>query len=138
MNDTSLCEQAKRFQSLIDRKHVRARAIDHSTRQLVQLVLAGQAAQASASTPAPVTKAYDPTNEALQADLQAFARRIFFLLNKPPPTPPPAPTLKQIDASLLAQTRAFNKRMDAVENQLHTLWGLSENIDENVKGLYDG
>jgi hypothetical protein len=123
MNDPSLCEQAKRFQSLLDRKHVRARAIDHSTRQLVQLVLAGQAAQASTSTSTPApTKVYDPTNEALQADLQAFARRIFFLLNKPPPTPPPpAPTLKQIDTSLLAQTRAFNKRLDTVDARLSDL-----------------
>jgi hypothetical protein len=121
MNDTSLCEQAKRFQSLIDCKHVCAYMIDHSTRQLVQLVLAGQAAQASASTPALVTKAYDPTNKALQADLQAFARWIFFLLNKLSPTLLSASTLKQIDTSLLVQTRAFNKRLDTVDTQLSDL-----------------
>jgi hypothetical protein len=108
---------------LLDSKHSFGRAIDASTRQLIQLIIASASAPASAKEP------YNPTKEAFQADLHRFAQRTFVQLSKPSASAPSISTkalldtqTKTLEASLLAQTRALKAQAKALDDRILELW----------------
>jgi hypothetical protein len=120
--DPELVRQARQFQSLLDSKHSFGRAIDASTRQLVQLIIV--------SAPASMKEPYNPTKEAFQADLHRFAQRTFVQLAKPLPAPTSSISTKALldaqtktlEASLLAQTRALKAQAKALDDRILELW----------------
>jgi hypothetical protein len=77
--DEEVIHVAYKLKFLIDSKHQYARAIDASTRQLIQLVIGQQPWDKKKKAPT-----YTPTKEAFQADLLSFANTIFQQLSKPP------------------------------------------------------
>jgi len=87
--DSDVVCWAYKLQSLVDSKHQYARAIDASTRQLIQLVIGQSKPPADKKEPL-----YAPTKEAFQADLLTFANAIFRQLSKPPPPTDTAKALK--------------------------------------------
>ena len=69
--DPDIVRWAYKLQSLVDSKHQFARAIDASTRQLIQLII-GQS-----KPPADKEPPYAPTKEAFYANLLTFAYTVF-------------------------------------------------------------
>jgi len=97
----------------VDSKHQFARAIDASTRQLIQLVIGQSKPPADQKEPP-----YAPTKEAFQADLLAFAHAVFRQLSKPPPPP------TDIAKALKAQATTISRIMDGHASRL------AEHIDQ--------
>jgi len=96
--DSDIVRWAYKLQSLVENKHQFARAIDASTKQLIQLVISQSKPLADAKEPP-----YAPTKEAFQADLLTFANIVFRQLSRPPPV--------DIANALKAHTRAIDKIM---------------------------
>ena len=145
--DPEIINWAHKFKSLIDGKHQFARAIDASTRHLIQHVI-GRSPQ----PPTPASVEYKPSKEALKVDLQAFTDAVFRVLSRPPPPPideAVARTFKSstatIEKTLAAHTKALEIIMgQSTEQMAHTTRVVEplnrvavvvENIDKNVASL---
>src|ERR1035438_10324275 len=141
--DPEIISWAYKLKSLIDGKHQFARAIDASTRQLIQLVIGQSKPPADTKEPP-----YAPTKEAFQADLLTFAHAIFRQLSKPPPPidEAVARTFKSstaiIERTLAAHTKALETFIIGQSTKLmaHTTRAVEplnrvaivvENIDKN-------